>query len=40
MSGSSPREWGTLVACRVLAEEARFIPTRVGNTIIWAAPAP
>ena len=32
-TGSSPREWGTRGGAIAGAEELRFIPTRVGNTL-------
>ena len=32
--GSSPREWGTLDALVRQAVHTRFIPTRVGNTVM------
>ena len=32
--GSSPRVWGTLVVILWMLWAARFIPTRVGNTVI------
>ncbi|CAB1083949.1 hypothetical protein D1AOALGA4SA_11483 [Olavius algarvensis Delta 1 endosymbiont] len=38
-SGSSPRLWGTLAHPRRLGVQARFIPTPVGNTNIFAPPS-
>ncbi len=36
--GSSPREWGTLARAPPSAPSTRFIPTRVGNTLLLLFP--
>ncbi|SPD36487.1 Hypothetical protein DSVG11_2410 [Desulfovibrio sp. G11] len=33
--GSSPRPWGTLPKAVAQAQAERFIPTPVGNTLVW-----
>ncbi len=37
--GSSPHSWGTLRRSHAGGREARFIPTLVGNTMVWAISA-